>query len=185
MHCGCSGVYASWDECEQQVRHYSGALHKSFRSRADAAAFVSAHGGSQASDGAEAGTAPAVKRRRLTKADGAAEPAAEARSVGSAAAAAGADAEAQPAAARRKKRAKSAAAGVLPAVGDAEAAGDGPPAADRKPAEAADTGANAVGAAAEAAAAEPEFEVAALPQIDATKRYRMVRPCCMPVLLKW
>ena len=34
------GVYATWDECRAEVHKHSGAIHKSFKSQAEADEFV-------------------------------------------------------------------------------------------------------------------------------------------------
>lgn len=64
-----TGVYASWSECEQQVRRYSGAVHKSFKSRAEASAFVDRYSQARAASSGAAPEAPAAKRRRKIDAD--------------------------------------------------------------------------------------------------------------------
>ena len=54
------GVYASWDEASKQVTGMKGALHKSFGSEAEAAAWVTANAGG---GGGDVGSRPAVPNR--------------------------------------------------------------------------------------------------------------------------
>lgn len=47
----CAGVFETWAECEAQVRGFGGAVHKAFKCREDAQAFLEQHLGLPSSTG--------------------------------------------------------------------------------------------------------------------------------------